>query len=798
MKQKDRARVQWATLILAGQLAGCSSGGDDVATSPGQAPVADSDAAPPVITLRGSSPVEVAYGAVFADLGAIALDDEDGEVAVTSEHSIDTRSAGVYEIVYTASDASGNVAAEIREVRVLEDPSTSSTVTTPGIPFDAIFDGVLVGADYWTNEPEILSAGLGFEGIIGLDAPALSLELAREAGGNWSQDIFCGDDTRNYTSASLQSQVALLYEQRTPYGELEDGAIGIDGLPIVFSWPVDTRTVNLSDFQVTLNTGDIVKPLAVSAFPNHERNERNTIPIFGEFGNRLPSDDPNVRYPVKVEIVEDDTPLMLVGPGGVAVSAVGLSWENTSSAYDADNGPRLVGAKLNRIDGPMQGEGFGPPVSLPNDASVLYSEGDFQLRMLTSGGFSPDGASGVRPDEFERYFRIHATGTDGNTVIIDRAGRDYDVQGGRLRVVGLADLGQPEGGDTYYDECYDEDVDNYIDIVLVGDEAAARNITHLELPSLAGGYAPMYSPGGPGRTPFEGVRYSAPGPADLEPVTIALDDPMRVTYNFEDTTGSDQELRTLEVDGVTREYLLNVPDGNPSGEAMPLLFNFHGLGGTAQQQLADSELGPLAARDNFILVTPQAVGGTWTVTGFPISNDADDFGFITALIDEIAARHNADLNRVYATGMSQGGFLAFDLACSFSDIFAAIAPVSGAMAPPLQQSCAPLRLIPVLQTHGTADDQIDYALAEAAIQWWVDFNATAQSPDVSVLPDVVPDNGQTVERLVFNNTVTGVPVEHIRINGGAHVWPGVDSDIDMAEEIWTFLSRFDREGPVAD
>jgi hypothetical protein len=74
-----------------------------------------------------------------------------------------------------------------------------------------------------------------------------------------------------------------------------------------------------------------------------------------------------------------------------------------------------------------------------------------------------------------------------------------------------------------------EDRDNYIDIILAGDPAAARNLTHVEIPSLDGGYSAFYNPGGPGPEPFEGVRYTAPGPPDLEPVVLALDDPMRVS-----------------------------------------------------------------------------------------------------------------------------------------------------------------------------------------------------------------------------------------------------------------------------
>ena len=97
-------------------------------------------------------------------------------------------------------------------------------------------------------------------------------------------------------------------------------------------------------------------------------------------------------------------------------------------------------------------------------------------------------------------------------------------------MVGLADLGQPEdaGAQVFYDDCYAEDRDNYIDVMIAGDEAAARNITFLEIPAAEGGNASLYNPGGPGRTPFPEWRYTAPGPPTMTPVVIALDDPMRV------------------------------------------------------------------------------------------------------------------------------------------------------------------------------------------------------------------------------------------------------------------------------
>lgn len=798
MKNKVTFPLNCIALILASQLTGCGSDGDNDTQTDNTA----TDNTPPVITLVGNESIEVVYNAKFGDLGAEAHDDTDGAITVTTQQNVDTSMPGTYEITYTATDASGNSSQATRTVVVLEDTLQSATITTPEGPFSLFFDGTLKGADYWSDEPQILSAGMGFDGIIAIDVPEITIDTVIAAGGAWSSDIDCGTSAQNYTTASTRDQVANGFINQMPYGELKDGAIGLDGLPIVLSWPIDTSTLSLTDFQFTLNTGDIVRPWAIGPLPNFEENERNTPVAFGEFGNRLPSDHPDARFPIKLEIVEDDTPLMMVGPGGKAVSAVGLTWETDSSPYDENNGPRLVGAKLNRLDGQMEGEGVSSlqPFLPANDASVLYDEGDFMLRMLTTGGFSPDGVSGLKPNEFERFFRIHANGVDGNTVIIDKVGEEYVVQGGTLRVVGLSDLGQPEIGEVTFDACYGEDRDNYIDIILAGDEEAARNITILEVPSLEEGYSAFYNPGGPGSTPFEGVSYTAPGPRDLEPVIIALDDPMRVSYvPGTESVETPDNLMSFEFEDVEREYLLNV-SSNYSGDApVPLLFDFHGLNGTSEQQNTDSQFNQLAETENFILVTPQAIDG-WNVTGFPLGGDAHDLGFIGALINELSTTYNIDTNRIYAAGFSLGGFFSFELACQYSDTFAAIAPVSGVMTPAMAADCLPERPIPILQTHGTADEQLPYAQSQTALQWWIDFNQTDVEPVITDLEDTFPENGTTVQRYVYSNGTNGVSVEHLRIEGGQHIWPGSarDSDINMAEEIWSFFESYDLNGKIND
>ncbi len=405
------------------------------------------------------------------------------------------------------------------------DPGTSS--------YQLLKQDVIINADLWDAEPKMMAAGLGFTEIIGVpgidaDEPERSEVLVRSAGGTWNT-LNCAEggtpSAGAYTSASTPSQVAFGYGFPVEHA---------DGLPIEFSWPIRPSTLDPTDFLVVLNTGEVVTPLVASITPNLEYNERSVAVIFGHFGNRLPPSSAGAIYPVSVEVVEDDTPLQLVGPNGILVSAVGLTVESRGSPYtdpdlppDQRGGPRLAAAKLSR----MSTDGEGAPLlfsgNLPNDGVALYGdEAQYRLRIYTTGGFSPDGVRAVFPTEFSRYFRLRATTRAGKTVLLTETGIDYAIDGAAVRVVGLADLGPPA---TAYDDCYQEDQDNYIDIILAGDEAAVRRITDVEIPSV-GDYSPFYNPGGPGNSPTSGVRYTAASPPIVQPVLMALDDPMTVTF----------------------------------------------------------------------------------------------------------------------------------------------------------------------------------------------------------------------------------------------------------------------------
>ena len=110
------------------------------------------------------------------------------------------------------------------------------------------------------------------------------------------------------------------------------------------------------------------------------------------------------------------------------------------------------------------------------------------------------------------------------------------------------------------------------------------------------------------------------------------------------------------------------------------MFNFHGYGSSAYAQIGYGDFRDLSEQQNFIIVIPQGslLQGTshWNVKGWTSASTTDDIDFTSEMIDRISAEYSIDLTRVYATGMSNGGFMSYHLACNLSSRIAAIASVT--------------------------------------------------------------------------------------------------------------------------
>ena len=385
-------------------------------------------------------------------------------------------------------------------------------VVVPPNPLSlTLWEDILINADLWGDEPEILSAGYGFEGIEGVEQGE-SFVVA--AGGAWETVTTPDPPYSALTTARTQSQVSIAWGYPTYFA---------DAMPICFSWPVLPSTVDRSDFEITLNTGEVTTPYVASISPNLEYNERSCVVVFGEFGNRLSPGTEGAIYPAQVTIVKN---LKLVGPAG-PVSAVGLTKESTNP-YTPHGGPTLIGAKLSVMN--TTGEGVGSDNAFsggyPNDGVSYYgSDAQYRLRIYTTGGFSPDGVAAVLPTDFSTFFKILAVENNVTTELVS-TNVPYTFNAGTITIVGLADLGVYNAP---INDAYTADSDNYIDIVLKGDGAAMRLITAVQIPTIDP-YIPFYNPGGPGNNPTPGVTYTSPGPALSQPVTMAIDDPKTVTY----------------------------------------------------------------------------------------------------------------------------------------------------------------------------------------------------------------------------------------------------------------------------
>jgi polyhydroxybutyrate depolymerase len=271
---------------------------------------------------------------------------------------------------------------------------------------------------------------------------------------------------------------------------------------------------------------------------------------------------------------------------------------------------------------------------------------------------------------------------------------------------------------------------------------------------------------------------------------------------------------TIMHGGLQREYILYVPASYSGNEAVPLLFNFHGYTSNASQQLIYGDFRSIADTAVFIIVHPEgtldANGNTHFNVDWGLSS-VDDVGFTSALIDTLSATYNLNAERIYSTGMSNGGFISFKLACELSDRIAAIGSVTGSMTLGAPAVCNATHQIPVIQIHGTTDGTVSYTGSNfsepvsSVVDYWVGFNNCDVTPVTENVPDISTIDGTTVEKVTYSNGDDCAEVVHYKIDGGSHTWagslinlPGTNYDIDASTEVWNFVSRYNINGRISN
>jgi polyhydroxybutyrate depolymerase len=261
--------------------------------------------------------------------------------------------------------------------------------------------------------------------------------------------------------------------------------------------------------------------------------------------------------------------------------------------------------------------------------------------------------------------------------------------------------------------------------------------------------------------------------------------------------------RTYPYHGVVRTYELYVPRAYDGTAAVPVVFDFHGSGSDAIQQVIYSNFQPLAEAHDFLIVAPDGQG-TGSARHFNLTGEPglqNDVAFVGSLLDRIETTMCVDASRVYATGISDGGAMTSVLACQDANRFAAFGPVAVVL---YITGCGGTHPIAIMSFNGTADPLVPFngafhccgavvlAPPSTAMAGWAHAEGCAATPTDRQL-------GTQVTSRSWSGCRAGAAVEYYIIDSGGHTWPGspiklprfglTTDQVSATATLWAFFSQ---------
>ncbi len=275
---------------------------------------------------------------------------------------------------------------------------------------------------------------------------------------------------------------------------------------------------------------------------------------------------------------------------------------------------------------------------------------------------------------------------------------------------------------------------------------------------------------------------------------------------------------TLNVDSRDRTFLVYKPKGYNQAGRMPLIFVNHGGQGNSQGMMAVADFRTVADRDKFIVIYPQGFQNAWN-DGRPTTANQlgiNDVNFFRQMCNYAVDNLSVDNARIYATGLSNGGFMSARIACELNDRIAAVAIVGASFEQGIYNNCTLTKSVPAIVMQGTADTFVPFnggtvspgaggtAVSHTqAVGKLVALNNCSTSPVVTNLPNIADDGTTIVETKYLNVTQSVEVIGYTIINGG-HTWPQglqylpeatigkTSQDINANEVIWAFFKKFKR------
>jgi len=248
----------------------------------------------------------------------------------------------------------------------------------------------------------------------------------------------------------------------------------------------------------------------------------------------------------------------------------------------------------------------------------------------------------------------------------------------------------------------------------------------------------------------------------------------------------------LRVDGTDRTFIVHIPTAprrNRFGvsEPYPLVVVLHGSGADAETVQSQSGMDRVADSLHFVVAYPNGIAGIfglgsdWNAgkcCGNAARNNIDDLTFLRRIVDDVARNIAVDRRRVYVAGFSDGGRMAYRVACDESSMVAAIGVVAGSV---VDDTCTPARAVPLISFHGTADREVPYSASPEAqttepllaapgippsVRYWATANRCRNSTTRQAAPHIM--------RVQFDSCAADVVF--YAVDGGGHAWPGGEKD----------------------
>lgn len=245
----------------------------------------------------------------------------------------------------------------------------------------------------------------------------------------------------------------------------------------------------------------------------------------------------------------------------------------------------------------------------------------------------------------------------------------------------------------------------------------------------------------------------------------------------------------VSVDGREREFLLHVPEGYSADQDWPLVLVFHGWQEKTEALETITRLDSAAA----LVAYAEGIDGAWAPAPYASTTTAEDLAYSEAVIATVGNLYEVDTDSVALVGFSNGGGFATTLACHIPERIAGLATVAAAYYEKVHEDCTQTPVAHI-DLHGSADQVIGY------------YGGMRHESVYNSVEDVLEDSAtrnrcsgpvgttrETTGTLSLRWSGCEKPLEHIRIGGGGHVWPGgvKDPDPELPEGYATYrILRF--------